>query len=87
MHWSSNLEQFLNQLSELQRGSFSSFNAAVSDMQKNSMTNAQGATTSTLKLQEEVVSSSLELQALLARLTLENQKQLWDGYFGLFRNL
>ncbi|MEP0929382.1 hypothetical protein [Leptolyngbya sp. PL-A2] len=51
------------------------------------MTNAQGATTSTLKLQEEVVSSSLELQALLARLTLENQKQLWDGYFGLFRNL
>lgn len=87
MNWSSNLDQFLNQISELQRESFSSFNAAFSDMQRNSMTNVQGAATSTLKLQEDVVNSSLELQALLARLTLENQKQLWDGYFRLFRNL
>lgn len=85
MNWSSNLDQFLSQLSEVQRGAFNSFSSTFSSVQKNNMPNFQEAMDNTLKLQEEVVSSSLEFQALLARLTIENQKQLWDNYFNLFR--
>jgi hypothetical protein len=39
----------------------------------------------TLRFQEEVVASSLEFQALLARMSIETQKQFWEGYFNMFR--
>ena len=39
-----------------------------------------------LNFQEQVVTSSLELQLLSARLTIESQKQLWNSYFNLLRS-
>ncbi|MBF2048526.1 MAG: hypothetical protein IGS54_14400 [Elainella sp. C42_A2020_010] len=85
MNWTSNLEEFLKQLSEIQRGVFTSMSTTIPSMQSGNIPNFQEALDNTLKLQEEIVTSSLELQALLARLTIENQKQLWDNYFNLFR--
>jgi hypothetical protein len=39
----------------------------------------------TLRFQEEVVTSSLEYQALLARMSIETQKQFWEGYLNILR--
>jgi hypothetical protein len=39
----------------------------------------------TLKFQEQVVTSSLELQALVARLSIEAQKQFWESYLNMLR--
>ena len=40
----------------------------------------------TVRFQEEVVTSSLEFQALLARMSIESQKQFWENYFNTLRN-
>jgi hypothetical protein len=86
MNWTSNLDEFLRQLSEIQRNTFTNMTSTMPFMQSSTMPNFRETTDNMLKLQEEVVASSLELQALLARMTIENQKQLWDNYFNLFRN-
>ena len=39
----------------------------------------------TVRFQEEVVTSSLEFQALLARMSIETQKQFLANYFNTLR--
>ena len=85
MDWTGNLEQFLRQLSDVQRNIFTSWTSTMPNIQGSSMPNFREAVDNTLKFQEEVVTGSLELQALLARQSIEAQKQLWESYFNMMR--
>ncbi|MBW4544454.1 MAG: hypothetical protein KME25_08430 [Symplocastrum torsivum CPER-KK1] len=85
MDWSNSLEQYLRQLSELQRGIFTSWASMMPNMQSSNMPNARDTFDKTLKFQEQVVTSSLEFQALFSRLSIEAQKQLWESYFNTLR--
>ncbi len=86
MDWTSNLDQLLRQLSEVQRTAFTSWTSMMPTMQGGSSTPSfREGFDNTLKFQEEVVTNSLELQALLARLTMETQKQFWESYFNTLR--
>ena len=84
MDWNTNFEQFLHQFSDWQRGFFNSL-AAVPTMPSSNSANFTETFDKTLRLQEEAVTSSLEFQALLARMSIETQKQFWEGYFNLLR--
>jgi hypothetical protein len=86
MDWANNLEQFTRQLTELQSGIFKSWTSTMPTMQGFNTPNYRETFDKTLKFQEEVVTSSLQFQALLARLSIETQKQLWEGYFNTIRN-
>jgi hypothetical protein len=81
MDWNSNTEQYLRQLSELQRGIFTSWASMMPNMPSSNMPNTRDTVDNTLKFQEQVVMSSLEFQAMLARLSIEAQKQFWESYF------
>lgn len=85
MDWSSNFEQFLRQLSDMQRGIFTSWSSTMPTMQSFNMPNFRDSVDNTLKFQEQVVTSSLEFQALLSRLSIEAQKQFWESYFNMLR--
>jgi len=85
MNWTSNLDQLLRQISEFQRGIFTTWTSAMPTMQDSSTSNLKESFDNTLKLQEDLVAGSLELQALLARLSLDAQKQWWESYFNTFR--
>lgn len=85
MDWNSNFEQYLRQLSELQKGIFTSWTSMMPNMQSSNMPNLRDSFDNTLKFQEQAVTSSLELQALVARLSLEGQKQFWENYFKMLR--
>lgn len=86
MDWANNLEQFTRQLSELQSGIFKSWNSTMPTMQGFNTQNYRETFDKTLKFQEEVLTSSLQFQALVARLSIETQKQFWEGYFNTMRN-
>ena len=81
MNWGNNFEQFLTQLSDWQRGIFTSWTNTVPNKQSFNPVNFNENLAKTLIFQEEVVTSSLEFQALLARMSIETQKQFWDSYF------
>ena len=81
MDWNSNTEQYLRQLSELQRGIFTSWASMMPNMPSSNMPNVRDTVANNLKFQEQVVTSSLELQAMVARLSIETQKQFWESYF------
>ena len=49
------------------------------------MQNFRDTFDNTLKFQEQVVTNSLEFQALLSRLSIEAQKQFWESYFNMLR--
>ncbi len=85
MDWSNNFEQFLNQVNEGQRQFLTNLTAAMPGMQSSNTSNMRQNFDNALKFQEQAVTSSLELQALLGRLSLETQKQFWQGYFSLLR--
>jgi hypothetical protein len=85
MDWTSNFEQLLRQLSDMQRGIFTNWSSTMPSMQSFNMPNFRDSVDNTLKFQEQVVTSSLELQALVARRSLEAQKQFWESYFNLLR--
>lgn len=85
MDWTSNLDQLLKQISEFQRGIFTTWTSGMPTMQDSSTLNLKESFDSTLQLQEDLVAGSLELQALVARLSLDAQKQLWESYFNTFR--
>ncbi len=85
MDWNSNLEQYLRQLSELQKGIFTSWTSMIPNMQGSNMPNIRDSFDNTLRFQEQVVTSSLELQAMVARLSIEAQKQFWESYFNMLR--
>lgn len=85
MDWNSNLEQYLRQLSELQRGIFTSWTSMMPNMQSSNTPNLRDSVDNTLKFQEQVVTSSLEVQAMVARLSIEAQKQFWESYFNMLR--
>jgi hypothetical protein len=85
MDWNSNLEQYLRQLSELQKGIFTSWTSMMPNMQGSNMPNIRDSFDNTLRFQEQVVTSSLELQAMVARLSIEAQKQFWESYFNMLR--
>lgn len=80
-----NFEQYLRQLSEIQRGLFNSWTSMMPNMQSVTTPNFRETVDKSLSFQETVVTNSLELQALLARLSLETQKQFWESYFNLLR--
>ncbi|MBD1907847.1 hypothetical protein NDI37_10095 [Funiculus sociatus GB2-A5] len=86
MDWANNFEQFTRQLSELQSGIFKSWTSTMPTMQGFNTPNYRETFEKTLKFQEEVLTSSLQFQALVARLSIETQKQLWDAYFNTMRN-
>jgi hypothetical protein len=85
MDWSNSLEQYLRQLSELQRGIFTSWASMMPNMQSSNTPNLRDNFDKTLRFQEQVVTSSLEFQALFSRLSIEAQKQLWENYFNTLR--
>lgn len=86
MDATSKFEQFLRELSDMQKGIFSSWSSMMPNMQSFNTPNFRETFDNTLKFQENAVTASLELQALLARLSIETQKQFWDGYFNTLRN-
>ena len=81
MDWNTNTEQYLRQLSELQRGIFTSWASMMPNMPSSNMPNVGDTVANNLKFQQQVVTSSLELQAMVARLSIETQKQFWESYF------
>jgi hypothetical protein len=85
MDWNSNFEQYLRQLSELQRGIFTSWTSMMPNMQSSNTPNFCDSVDNTLRFQEQMVTSSLEFQALLSRLSIEAQKQFWESYFNMLR--
>lgn len=85
MHWNNNFEQFLRQLSDLQKVFFSTHNSSVPSMQNLSRGNLPETFAQALKFQEEVVTNSLEFQALVARMSIETQKQFWEAYLNTIR--
>lgn len=85
MDWNSNFEQYLRQLSELQRGIFTSWTSMMPNMQSSNTPNFRDSVDNTLRFQEQMVTSSLEFQALLSRLSIEDQKQFWESYFNMLR--
>ncbi len=85
MDWSNSLEQYLRQLSELQRGIFTSWTSMMPNMQSSNTPNLRDNFDKTLRFQEQAVTSSLEFQALFSRLSIEAQKQLWENYFNTLR--
>lgn len=87
MDWNTNLEQYLRQLSELQRGIFTSWASMMPNMPSSNMPNMSDTVANSLKFQQQVVTSSLELQAMVARLSIETQKQFWEGYFNMLRKV
>lgn len=85
MDWSSYIDQSLRQLSDMQRGIFSSWSSTMPNTQNFNTPNFRDTFDNTLKFQEQVVTSSLEFQALVARLSIETQKQFWESYFNRLR--
>ena len=85
MDWSNTVEQSLRQLSDMQKGIFSSWSSTLPNTQNFTMPNFRDTFDNTLKFQEQVVTNSLELQALVARLSIEAQKQFWDSYLNMLR--
>ncbi len=81
-----NLEQFLRQFSEFQKGVFTSWTSMM-PMQSINTPNFRDNFDKTLKFQETAITNSLELQALLARMSLETQKQFWESYFNMLRKM
>ena len=86
MDWSNNFEQFLNQVSETQRQLFRSWTSTMPEMQNYNTQNVRESMNNALNFQEQVVTSSLEFQALVSRLAIESQRQLWQNYFNLLRS-
>lgn len=86
MDWSNSFEQFLNQVTESQRQLFKSWTAAMPGMQNTNTQSMRDSFDNALNFQEQVVNNSLEFQALLARLAIESQKQLWQNYFNMLRS-
>lgn len=84
MDWSSNVEQFFRQLSEVQRAAFNNWNDPMPSME-NFNTRFSDTFEKTVNFQEELIRNSLETQALIARMSIEIQQQLWDGYFKTLR--
>lgn len=85
MDWTNNFEQFFRQLSELQSSFLKSWSSNIPGMRSFNTHNSRETFEKTLKSQENFVTSSLEFQALLARLSIETQKQFWEGYFNTLR--
>ncbi|HEY9299802.1 MAG TPA: hypothetical protein VIQ31_26265, partial [Phormidium sp.] len=79
MDFVNNYEQLLRQLTELQRGAFNNFSSMMPNMQSFTTPNFRDTYGDILKFQEQAVANSLELQALVARLSIEAQKQFWDN--------
>jgi hypothetical protein len=86
MDLSNNFEQFLNQVSETQRQLFTSLTSAMPGMQTSNTEGMRKNLDNALDFQEQVVTSSLEFQAVVTRLAIESQRQLWQNYFNLLRS-
>jgi hypothetical protein len=86
MDWSNSFSEFLNQISEVQRQFFTNATSVIPGMQDSSQQRMRENFDNALNFQEQAVTTSLELQSLLARLTIESQKQLWNSYFNMLRS-
>jgi hypothetical protein len=85
MDWANSFDQFLNQISEGQRQIFKSLTSAIPGGQIFNTQNMREGFDNVLNFQEQVVTSSIEAQALIMRLAIESQRQLWQNYFNLLR--
>ncbi|MEW5858387.1 MAG: hypothetical protein AB1861_13550 [Cyanobacteriota bacterium] len=81
----SDFDQFLRQLSDTQRWILNSWSSTIPTMENFNMGNFRDTFENSLKFQEQVMTSSLEFQALVARLSIETQKQFWESYFHILR--
>lgn len=86
MDWSTTFEQFLNQVTESQRQFFKSWTSVMPGMQTPYSQNMRENFDKALNFQEQLVSSSLEFQAIISRLAIESQKQFWQNYFNMLRS-
>jgi hypothetical protein len=79
-------EQLLRDLSDVQRQFFTGWTSMLPGWQNSSNAfNPWQNFNNIIKFQQQAVSSSLEFQALVARLSVETQRQFWDNYFKLLR--
>jgi aspartate aminotransferase-like enzyme len=86
MDWSNSFEQFLNQVSESQRQFFQGWTSAMPGTQDSNTQRMRESFDNVLNFQEQVVTSSLEFQALVTRFTIESQRQFWQNYFNILRS-
>lgn len=87
MYWYNSSEQFFRQVSDLQRMTYENWVSTLPSMQSFSTSNYRDNFNKALSFQETLLSNSLELQAQLTRVYVDNQKQFWESYFKVLRNL
>lgn len=78
-------DQFSSQFSELQRSFFNTWGTMMSNMQTINLINSPENVEKTVKLQEEFIKNSLELQEQVTRLTIDTQRKIWNSYFQMLR--
>lgn len=78
-------EQFNRQLSDLQKNIFNTWEATISNMRTINILNFPENFENTVKLQQELVNNSLELQEQVSRLSIDTQRKIWNSYFQMFQ--
>ena len=79
------LEELSKQLYDLQRNVFDKWAEATPSLQSLNAINLPETLDKNIEFGEEVVKSALEVQALATQMSIEAQKQIWEGYFEMIR--
>lgn len=79
------LEDLSKQLYDLQRNVFDKWAEATPSLQSLNAINLPETWDKNIEFGEEVVRSALEVQALATQMSIEAQKQIWEGYFEMIR--
>ncbi len=87
MDWFSTSEQIFRQVSDLQRAAFENWLSMFPGTQSFAVSNYRDSFHRALNFQENLLDNSLELQTQLTRLYVDTQKQFWQSYFKILRNL
>ncbi|ARV61052.1 hypothetical protein BZZ01_22690 [Nostocales cyanobacterium HT-58-2] len=81
------VEQFLRQVSDLQRSTFENLMTTFPGMQSfNAFINYRENFNKALDYQENLTSNYLELQVQLTRISVDVQKQFLESYFKVLRS-
>jgi hypothetical protein len=86
MDWPNSFDQFLNWVSEAQRQTLKSWTSAMPGGQHFDTPSTRESFNNALNFQEQIITNSLEAQAVIARLIIDSQKQLWQNYFNMLRS-
>ncbi len=78
-------DQFSNQFSEFQKTFFNTWGTMMSNMQTINLMNSPENMEKIVKLQEDFIKNSLELQEQVTRLTIDTQRKIWNSYFQMLR--